>query len=103
MGETGTAHTSGDWHVSEGKVDDFIAAWEELARWSVETFGGARSVRLMQQDSDPNHFISVGDWDSKDEIAKWRGSPEFQEKLGAARALCDEFAGLDYTSVANRP
>ena len=102
MGTVGAPHTSGDWHVSEGKEQEFIAAWTELARWSKEAFEGARSVALYQQDADPRHFISVGAWDSKETVGKWRSSPEFQQKLGAARALCDDFAGLDYTLVVDQ-
>ena len=101
MASVGTTMTSGDWVVSEGREDDFVAAWSELIRWSLEAIPGCRWATLIRQDDDPRHFISFGEWDGKEVVATWRQHPEFPEKLGAARSLCETFIGLDYTVAAS--
>ena len=101
MPSIGDPYTSGNWVVTEGKEKEFVDAWKELLRWSQSEFPDFGSAFLIQQDDDPRHFISVGAWGNKDTVAKWRGHPDFPAKLGAARSLCDDFAGLDYTVVAS--
>ena len=100
MPSVGTPITSGNWVVSEGKQEEFIAAWTELLRWSQKEFPDFGYAFLIQQATDPKHFISVGEWNNRDTIMEWRGHPEFPQKIGAAASLCDEFAGLDYNVVA---
>lgn len=101
MPNVGAPYTSGNWVVKEGKEKEFVAAWTELVQWSQATFPAFGAAFLIQQNDDPKHFISVGTWSDADAVPKWRQHAEFPEKLGAARSLCDEFVGLDYTVAAS--
>lgn len=101
MGSVGTYCTSGNWYVAEGNEEAFVAAWSDLVQWTKENFDGAGHVQLLQEETDPRHFISVGEWDGADTVNRWRAAPEFAEKLGVARDLCDDFAAKDYTVKAD--
>ena len=34
-------YTHGVWHVKPGKAEDFVAAWQEFADWTIENVDGA--------------------------------------------------------------
>jgi heme-degrading monooxygenase HmoA len=97
---TGQPYTSGDWVVQEGKEQEFIAAWTELADWSKANARGSRSFALIQQADEASHFLSFGAWDDSDAVEEWRSRPEFRERLGACRELCTDFQAHDYRLVA---
>jgi heme-degrading monooxygenase HmoA len=102
MTTVGQPFSSGNWVVKDGQEDEFIARWTDFVRWSIETMGeGAFDAPiLIREDANPRHFISFGGWRDAETVAKWRSHPEFQERLGRARELCDEFVAGDYTAVA---
>jgi heme-degrading monooxygenase HmoA len=103
MASVGTPYTSGDWVVSEGREDEFVAAWTEFVRWSVDNFPSVRWATLVRQDDEPRHFLSFGEWADAASVTAWRKHPEFPQKLGAARSLCDSFVGLDYAVAVGVP
>jgi len=100
----GQPFTSGDWVAKEGQEEALIARWTEFVEWSVETLGAdaTESPILIRDSADPRHFISFGGWRDAETVQSWRQHPEFQERLGRCRELCDEFVAGDYT-VASAP
>jgi heme-degrading monooxygenase HmoA len=104
VAEVGQPFSSGNWIVSEGREEDFIARWTEFVEWSVATMGtgASESPILIRETAQPRHFISFGGWKDAETVQKWRGHPEFAERLGRCRELCDEFVAGDYT-VASAP
>jgi heme-degrading monooxygenase HmoA len=103
MPTIGQPYTSGRWVVKDGQVEAFIAAWTALADWSKENVRGVESFALIQDSSDERLFLSFGGWADRDAVTAWRQNPEFSERLGRCRALCDEFEARDYTLVAAHP
>jgi heme-degrading monooxygenase HmoA len=97
MGASGRAYTSGRWLVRQGSEDDFIERWTDFTRWSLENAAGARSFRLIRADSNPQSFLSLGEWDGSDAVQAWRSDPGFRERMGRCRELCDEFEAGDYS------
>ncbi len=55
---------------------------------------------LIRAASDPRRFTSFGAWEDMASVTAWRDRPEFQERLAACRALCDEFQPTDSSLVA---
>jgi hypothetical protein len=102
MAKIGQPFTSGDWIAKEGLGDEFIARWTEFVHWSVEEMGSGatESPVLIQDAANPRHFISFGGWSDPETVKSWREHPEFQQRLGSCRELCDEFAAGDYTVAA---
>jgi heme-degrading monooxygenase HmoA len=99
--EVGIPYTSGNWVVRAGSEKDFIAQWSDFTQWSFDNAPGARSFVLIQHAENPSRFLSFGAWDDADSVAGWRQQPEFAERLGRCRALCDEFQAGDYTVVSS--
>jgi heme-degrading monooxygenase HmoA len=101
MAGSGGRYSSGNWRVREGEQQEFIARWSEFVEWTKANLSGSNEVVLIQQVSDPQHFLSFGRWDGQDSIDAWRQSPEFAEKLGRCRELCDDFEANDYELAAS--
>jgi heme-degrading monooxygenase HmoA len=100
MGDLGQPYTSGRWLVKEGRVDEFIGQWTEFTEWSRDSVDGAQHFALIQDANDPRRFLSFGAWEDGDSVRAWRGTPEFGERLGACRELCDEFEAHDFSLVS---
>lgn len=90
MSKTANLYTLGIWLVKPDREKDFIAAWKEFARWTINNQNGAVSGTLLQDTQHPQRFISFGPWKDKESIEAWRQTPVFQVFLKKARALCDE-------------
>lgn len=96
MGATHQPFSSGDWMVTGGKEEEFVARWVDFLKWTKDHMSGFGSASLVCDAENPSHFISFAEWDSRQSLTAWRSSPDFREKLGACRALCDSFRGGDY-------
>lgn len=90
MSERGQLYTAGFWKVKSGKEAEFIEAWQAFADWTSENQTGAGEGALLQNEENPQRFLSFGPWDSAESIAHWRSRPQFQDFIAKARALCEE-------------
>jgi heme-degrading monooxygenase HmoA len=66
-----------------------------------ESSSGANEFFLIQQADVPQHFLSFGNWDDQSAVDSWRQTPEFAERLGRCRELCDDFKAHDFEAVAH--
>lgn len=83
-------YTCGSWTVKPGMEQNFIGAWQEFADWTSDNQAGAGAGILLQNEEDPQKFISFGPWDKLENITDWRSKQEFQDFLSKARELCEE-------------
>jgi quinol monooxygenase YgiN len=83
--------TQGRWTVTEGREQEFIQAWRELADWTGENVDGASWAKLLQDRDRPNVFISFGKWTDMDAIQRWRSNPGFAERIGTMRGMLEDF------------
>ena len=84
-------YTHGDWRVKEGRADEFVAAWQEFAEWSLANAPGARWAKLLRDTDDANRFVSVGPWASIDAVEGWRQLDGWGERVGRIRELLVDF------------
>jgi len=91
---------SGNWIVTSGSQEQFIARWTEFLEWTRASAPGLLSGQLIQDSEDPSHFISFASWESQEAMQTWRSMPDFATRLSACRALCDDFRGSTYTVAA---
>lgn len=84
-------YTCGIWTVVPGCEEDFLAAWSELAEWTAANVPGAGWATLVQQEEQPNRFVTFGVWETPEAIEAWRASEGFQERVGRLRALLEGF------------
>jgi heme-degrading monooxygenase HmoA len=100
MASKGQPFTSGRWVVKAGDEDEFIERWTAFTEWSLENVAGAEDFALIQDAGDSTRFLSFGAWKDTDSVQGWRNSPEFGERLGHCRELCDDFEARDYVLVS---
>jgi len=82
-------HTSGDWLVKAGQEEAFVQQWTTFAKCSAADAAGSRSFHLIQDEKNPQHFISFGEWGNTAAIDAWRAMPEFQKFFSRCRELCE--------------
>jgi heme-degrading monooxygenase HmoA len=92
-------YASGNWHVREGSEEDFLARWREFLEWTRGSAQGFQHAFLLQGRGDPRHFVSYSTWDEPASVQKWSALPEFEQKLGACRDLCENFESDAYERV----
>ena len=95
MSKMGQPYTSGRWGVRAGMQDEFVSRWTEFTEWALVSAPGAEHFVLIRDAEDPLRFTSFGAWEDKASVDAWRSSPEFAERLGRCRELCDEFVPTD--------
>lgn len=94
------AWTSGNWVVKEGMADEFIAAWQDLARWTADAYPGSRAWLLRDRER-PNVFLSAGPWRDETVIPEWRTSAGFLERVGRIREMLETFEARTLDAVAS--
>ena len=87
--------------MTDGRENEFVAAWEELADWTLREIPGARWAKLVQHQERPNVFLSFGPWESADAIDAWRASDGFRERVGRLRELLESFEPGSYALRAS--
>ena len=95
----GQLYTSGDWHVKQGREDDFLAAWEELALWTRENVPNTTWAALLKDDDDPGRFRSFGPWETREDVAAWRAMPEFKDAVARMRDMLESFEAHIFEAV----
>jgi heme-degrading monooxygenase HmoA len=82
-------YTAGDWLVKEGREEEFVRAWRDLADWTAGSVPGAWA-RLLRDRDEPRRFLSFGPWESLEAIESWRSSEGFSQRIGRIRELLDD-------------
>jgi heme-degrading monooxygenase HmoA len=83
--------TLGVWMVKDGREDDFVRAWRDLAEQTKEDFPDVTATLLHDREQ-RNRFVSFGPWESLDQIERWRSSETFLTGVGRIRELLADFA-----------
>jgi heme-degrading monooxygenase HmoA len=94
-------YSSGNWFVTAGQEEEFVARWTEFLQWTRDTSDGLREARLMRDDGNPSHFVSVAHWRDAQSRSAWQQQPRFQDMIGACIKLCDEVHTSTYTQVVS--
>jgi len=100
MVKIGQPYTSGTWVVRQGREEEFVARWTEFTEWALANAEGAQGFLLIRDSEDPRRFLSFGGWDDPDAVNAWRSTPEFADRLGRCRELCEDFRATDHTLSA---
>src|SRR5690348_13371485 len=94
-------YTHALWHVKEGKIDEFIAAWKNFGAvlGSLPGLNDAKGT-LIQSLSDPLIFYSFGPWETLEQINMMRNNQEAKNALSEIMALCQNATPASYRTVA---
>jgi heme-degrading monooxygenase HmoA len=93
-----TVYTLGVWRVREGREQEFVAAWDALAQWTLES-GYETHGTLIRDRADASRFISFGPWRSAEEVERWRGDPGYAEHYRRIEAALESFEPGTYDVV----
>ena len=95
--------TLGRWVARPGQADGFVAAWREMAEWTLGEFPEAVGTLLRDREQ-PDLFFSFGRWEDLEQAQAWRGLPGFTERLSRIRDLLEDFEAhlLDPVATAGR-
>lgn len=86
----GNVWTHGVWTVKQGREDEFVALWRDLAARRVAELRTAAPPTLLRDRDNPNVFVSFGPWPTLDEIRTYRTSL-FHEAYQRMTDLLDSF------------
>jgi heme-degrading monooxygenase HmoA len=95
------SYASGNWRVKEGNEEEFISRWVDFLEWTRDNAEGFGGATLIRDQEDPRNFVSFAPWADAAAQDAWRELPEFPQKFGACRELCEEARGATYGRVAS--
>ena len=94
-------YTQTEWIVKEGRADDFVERWHELARWS-GLQGLSGPARLFRDHDDPRRFVSFGPWESLEKVQRWRSLPGYDERIARLVEVLERFEPHTLEPVAEQ-
>jgi heme-degrading monooxygenase HmoA len=77
------------WQVKEGNEERFVAAWKDLAEWTVANVPGSSWSQLFPDLGDQRRFVSLGPWESMEAIEAWRSLPAFKQLVTSMREMLE--------------
>src|SRR5665213_2933259 len=92
----GTCFSTTDWHLKDGQEKAFADHWTAFLKWTRETQEGFESARLVADETDPHHFLSVGEWRDSTSRQAWADEPRFLELFMPCLELCDDVQSSQY-------
>ena len=89
----GKCFTTTNWRIKDGERDTFIDRWTAFLAWSRATHEGLEFVRLVADEADPLHFLSVGEWHDAAARQAWAEDPQFMEHFMPCFEACNDMQG----------
>jgi heme-degrading monooxygenase HmoA len=89
--------THGAWTVKPGHEEDFVAAWQHMARDVLREFQPLAGPRLLQDQDRSNVFRSFAAWDDPEEVDRFRDF--VQLRLQGIRRLTEDIEVLTLDDV----
>jgi quinol monooxygenase YgiN len=81
----------GSWQVAPGNGEAFMKAWTRFLTWTQESQSGFGFARLLGDEENPGHFVSISEWNDGAARLAWQNDEKFTEMFSACRELCDDF------------
>ena len=69
---------------------------EDPVCWTRETQEGLEISRLVTDEADPRHFLSVGEWSDSAARQAWQDEPRFLELFMPCLEICDDMVSSQY-------
>ena len=88
--------------VKPGAGDDFVAAYQ-IVRPRVATVEGYHGEELLADQTDPNRFLLVSLWESKDVFLKWQKAPVHVEMTREMHPYFAKSSDIRYYEVKVGP
>ena len=100
----GQPYTFGIYTVKHGKEREFIDLWNKFANWALGMYKVTGSpVRLIQDQKNPQRYISLAEWTNENDIKEWMQKPEFNDYFNKFREICDQVERLFCKVIVDIP
>lgn len=86
----GTRFSTTDWQLKDGREEAFVDHRTTFLKWTRETQEGFEGARLVADEADPRHCLSVGEWRDPTARQAWADEPRFSELFMPCLELCDD-------------
>jgi quinol monooxygenase YgiN len=97
------AYFVGTWSVKQGKEEEFLKIWTDLANWTKDNEMCSISVILLQDLEQKGLFMSFGPWKSSECAQAWQQEPQFKAALVKLKEVCDDIKLNTMESVFSIP
>jgi quinol monooxygenase YgiN len=87
---THTHYTSARWKIRAKGETAFLRTWKQFADWTLKQKYGALEAVLLQEEDDPDRFLSFFTWRDLEGVARWRKSQRYRGYLAKLQELCEE-------------
>ncbi len=85
-------YTVYSWVVKRGRGEEFVAEWQDFAKWIVKQEGSTGSTQLFRDTLDPAHYMSVEVWKEEKASETIRKGVEFGRQRYKLQQLTDNFS-----------
>ena len=93
-------YTTGSWKPFPGQDGAFIAAWEEFAGWAAGMPGAGGPAILARDLREEGWYVSFAGWEDHESVRRWKGHPEFKERMSRVQQFVDKFAPTELEVAA---
>jgi len=90
------------WVVKRGRGEEFVAAWQNFAKWIVKQEGSTGSTRLFRNTLDLAHYMSVDVWKEGKASETIRTGVEFGRQYYKLQQLTDNFSSWSFKLEAEQ-
>ncbi|HXF98908.1 MAG TPA: antibiotic biosynthesis monooxygenase [Gaiellaceae bacterium] len=81
--------TVGIWLVREGREEEFVRRWQEVADGTVLEYADV-TFRLLRDRENPRRFVGLGEgWRSAEQVEALRASPRYQDSMSSLWRLLE--------------
>jgi heme-degrading monooxygenase HmoA len=77
------------WTVRAGREDEFVTAWQEMAREVARDIRMRRPPTLLRDHDRPNVFISFAPWEDLDTTTRFRSSEIFRRHVAGMGSMLE--------------
>jgi heme-degrading monooxygenase HmoA len=79
----------GTWAARAGHAEEFIQLWHERVESAQAEMNNRGWAMLLRDKENPNHFVSVAQYEDEAAFIRWRDGDGFKNRLADLRMVLD--------------
>ena len=89
-----------DWHVKPGRESEFVEKWREVAASNIVENNSDGWAKLLRDEKDPAHFISLAEWPDVHMVGLWFESDGFKRRRDELEDLIESVTPGNFSQEA---
>jgi heme-degrading monooxygenase HmoA len=90
-----------DWHVKPGRESEFVEKWREVAASNIVENNSDGWAKLLRDEQDPAHFVSLAEWPDVRAVGQWFASDVFRQRRDQLRDLVESVTPSNFSQEAS--